>query len=234
MDSKNVVESELIVKANVEKYDDVYRSGYDKKYPTLDLVRLEGWFFNKQPGKVLDFACGTGVNLIHMIDCGYTGVGVDASDESIKLVQKKIDSHPSIASKCKVIKLDPKQSKLPFDDNEFDYIIAMSILSLLESKERIRTLVDEFHRILRPMGKMIIDINGPSGDFAQKGKYIDDDTFEYVLRSNQKEPITLYCPKTKEIFARILERFSIDDLGHTSFGYCGKHDYEFIACVHKT
>jgi hypothetical protein len=52
--------SGLVVASNISKYDSVYQGGYDKKYPNLDLVRLEGWFLKKQPGKVLDYGAGTG------------------------------------------------------------------------------------------------------------------------------------------------------------------------------
>ena len=62
MDSKEKNMEVLAVLSNVDKYEKVYSGGYDKRYPSLDLVRLEGWYFKKQPGKALDFACGTGVN----------------------------------------------------------------------------------------------------------------------------------------------------------------------------
>ncbi len=223
----------LVVPANVDKYDDVYRSGYDKRYPNLDLVRLEGWYLNKQPGKVLDFACGTGVNMIHMLECGYSAVGVDAAEESIKLVRRKLDSRPDLARRASVQHLNPNERKLPFADAEFDYVICMSVLSLLESKERISAVVNEFLRVLKPNGKMIIDINGPESDFSKNGRFIGEDLFEYVLRDNQTEPLVCYCPKTKEAFAKLFDQFVVDDLGHVSFSYSGRDSYEFIACVRK-
>lgn len=223
----------LVVPCNVEKYEDVYRSGYDKRYPNLDLVRLEGWYLKKQPGKVLDFACGTGVNMIHMLECGYNAVGVDAAEESIKLVQKKLDSRPEFSSRASVQHLSQEDKKLPFADAEFDYVICMSVLSLLESKERISAVVDEFFRILKPNGKMIVDINGHESEFSKNGRYIGEDLFEYVLRENHTEPLVCYCPKTKEAFSKLFDKFIVDDLGHVAFSYCGHDSYEFIACVRK-
>lgn len=223
----------LVVPANVDKYEEVYRGGYDKRYPTLDLVRLEGWYFKKQPGKVLDFACGTGVNMIHLLECGYSAIGVDAAEESVKLVRRKLDARPDLATRAGVQRLDPNERRLPFSDNDFDYIVCMSVLSLLESKERIQILIDEFHRILKPGGKMIVDINGPASDFATKGRFVAEDVFEYVLRPGQSEALRCYCPKTKENFAELLNQFGVDELGHVSFNYCGHDSYEFIACAHK-
>lgn len=225
--------TKLVVRANVARYEEVYRGGYDKSYPTLDLVRLEGWYFKRQPGKVLDFACGTGVNMLHLLERGYSAVGVDAAEESVKMTRRKLERRPELALRASAIHLDPDQEKLPFDDNEFDYVVCMSVLSLLESKSRIAALVGEFHRILRPGGKMIIDINGPSSDFVTKGVFVEEDVFEYTLRAEHTQALRCYCPKTKEAFAMMFSRFLVDDLGHVSFNYCGHDSYEFIACVRR-
>lgn len=223
----------LVVSSNVEKYEDVYRSGYDKLYPTLDLVRLEAWYLKKQPGRVLDFACGTGVNMMHMLRSGHSVAGVDAAQESIKLVQKKLDASPDFANKAVLKHLSSQDTKLPFQDNEFDYVVCMSVLSLLESKKRIATLIHEFLRVLKPGGRMIVDINGPESEFSKNGRFLNEDTFEYTLRKNHNEPLICYCPKSKEAFAKLFDKFIVDELGHTSFSYCGHDSYEFIACVRK-
>lgn len=225
--------AQLVVPGNVSKYDEIYANGYDKQYPNLDLVRLEGWYFKKKPGKVLDFACGTGVNMIHLAECGYTAVGVDAARESVRLVQRKLDARPGLAGRASALQLDPNDERLPFADGEFDYVVCMSVLSLLVDKARVEQLVAEFLRILKPGGKMIVDINGPESDFAARGRFVSDDVFEYTLRPDQAEPLRCYCPKTAEAFATLFDRFRVDDLGHVSFSYCGNDSHEFVACVSK-
>jgi len=220
--------TKLTVSTNVDKYENIYKGGYDKKYPNLDLVRLEGWYLEKKPGKVLDYGAGTGVNALHMKECGYDVVAADASKEAIRLIEIKLGNSGS------AIWVSSDAMSLPFDDSSFDYVICMSVLSLLESKERIKALIDEFYRILKPGGKMIIDINGPESDFASKGRFIDEDTFEYLLRPEHDVPIRCYCPKTKEKFGELFCDFTVDDLGHVSFEYAGQGSYEFIACVRKT
>lgn len=80
---------------------------------------------------------------------------------------------------------------------------------------------------------MIVDINGPDGSFAQKGRYVGADTFEYFLSQGDETPVRFYCPKTKEGFVQLLQGFVIDDLGHASFEYMGQSSMEFIACAHK-
>ncbi len=217
----------LVVPANIDKYERIYRQGYDKKYPNLDLVRLEGWYFNKKPGRLLDYGAGTGVNALHMAECGYNVVAVDAAKESVALMKSKLKNMAAAQW------VSPDATALPFEDDGFDYIVCMSVLSLLETKERISTLVDEFFRVLKPGGKMIADINGPDSGFASKGTFVDEDTFEYTLRPDHDQPLRCYCPKTKEAFAKLFSDFIIDDLGHVSFRYSGQDSYEFIACVSK-
>ena len=225
--------TKLIVADNVEKYNRHYKEGYDKGYPTLDLVRLEIWYFKKQVGTVLDYGCGTGVNMIHLLKKGYQVIGIDAATESLKLVRAKLASRPALQKRASLHLLNSDDERLPCKDESCDYVVCLSVLSLLLTRERIAHLLTEFHRILRPGGKMIVDINGPDGSLVKQGRFVGDDTFEYYLKPGDAEPVRFYCPKTKDIFAKLLSSFIIDDLGHVSFEYLGHSSIEFIACVRK-
>lgn len=224
----------LTVPSNVEKYDNIYDKGYNKRYPNLDLVRLQSWYFKNVPGHVLDFGCGTGTNLLHMLECGCSGIGIDASRGSVEVATRNLAQRSDLAGKWQILQLDANAQSLPFPDASFDYVLCLSVLSLLEGKERIQNAVDEFHRIMKPGAKMIVDINGPESDFQLKGRFIAEDTFEYQLRPDQAEPLRCYCPRSKEIFASLFEQFQVDDLGHVSFSYVGQSSLEFLACVQKS
>jgi len=89
------------------------------------------------------------------------------------------------------------------------------------------------NRILNIDGRIIIDINGPDSDFASKGKFTDEDTFEYNLFENSEQILKVYCPKTKEIFAKLLNQFQIVELGNTTFNYFNINNSELIACLKK-
>ena len=56
----------LVEKEAADRWDKAYAGGSDKSYPNLDLVRLDSWFFNKKPGRLLEYGFGCGVNLIHL------------------------------------------------------------------------------------------------------------------------------------------------------------------------
>jgi ubiquinone/menaquinone biosynthesis C-methylase UbiE len=224
----------LVVSRNVEKYEDIYKQGHDKSYPTLDLVRLEGWYFKNQPGVALDYAFGTGVNMIHLLKRGYTVTGIEAAPQAINIARRKLDAMPEIAGRATLKLIETDADRLPLADASFDYVVCMSVLSLLESKDRIHKLLAEFQRILKPGGKMVIDVNGPEGDFALKGRFIGDDIYEYTLREHHKEGVLCYCPKSKEAFGKLFgPGWIIDDLGMVAFEYMGCNELEFIACVRK-
>lgn len=225
--------SSLVVPANVEKYEKIYRSGYNKKYPNLDLVRLEAWYFGRKPGRVLDFGCGTGTNMLHLLENGYEVVGVDAAVEAVQLVRERLSQRPELADRGSVQCLEPNDSQLGFLTETFDYVVCMSVLSLLETKERIANLIAEFRRILRSGGRMIIDVNGPGSDFAEKGRFVGRDIFEYTLRPDDNTPLRCYCPQTANDFAELLSGFIVDDVGYSSFRYQGHESFEFIACARK-
>ena len=58
----------LVQQQVVEKWNATFASGSDKQYPSLDLVRLEKWHFGGVgQGKMVEYAFGSGVNLIHLL-----------------------------------------------------------------------------------------------------------------------------------------------------------------------
>jgi len=110
--------------------------GSDKRYPNVDLVRLEIWFFNHKPGKLLEYAHGCGVNLIHMLECGYDVEALDASIEAQKLVKQKLSQCPDIESKANFTHLDVNATQLSYPDGNFDYITCLSVCCLFLALEK--------------------------------------------------------------------------------------------------
>ena len=87
----------------VKAYDATYKSGYDKDYPSLELVRIEKIFFKKK-GTVLDFGCGPGTNGIHLMRKGYDLTFCDISKFALKKVKNKISKFAN-KKKFKIINL---------------------------------------------------------------------------------------------------------------------------------
>jgi len=215
----------------VEKWDRGFAGGSDKRYPSLDLVRLEKWFFKGLPGRLLEYGCGSGVNLIHMLECGYDADAMDASSEAIKVVQRKLAARPDIEAKGRLHHVSPDATELSFDDDSFDYVTSINVLSLLASRERVGQLLAEFKRVMKPGAKILLDINAPNADFARDMKHLGNDVYAFI--SDGDDAVPTYCPKDTDFHDLIREHFVIDDTGYTSHSYFGSEITEYIVCAHK-
>ncbi len=214
-----------------KKWDDLLAAGHDKLYPSLDLVRLEKWHFGGTgSGKVLEYACGLGVNLIHLLKCGYVVEAIDASPNAVERVRGKLEALPELKGRATLTVIDVKAEKLPYPDQTFDFVNCMNVLSLLGSTDRVSALLAELSRVMKPGAKIILDINGPLADFAAKAKPLGGDSYLYGT-----PPVVTYCPASADAFSAVIKPwFNVTDVGFTHYKYCGGEIQEFIVCAHKT
>ena len=218
----------------VKRWDEIFAKGVGDKFPNLDLVRLEKWFFEGKPGKILEYGFGAGINLIHMLECGYEVEAVDSSIEAIKALEKKVADRRCALPKLNIQKIDVSTQRLPFADESFDYVLCMSVLSLLGSRERVLSLLKEFARVLKKGGKTILDVNGPQSDFARLGEPMGNGVYIFSGFSKKETPFKAYCPETAQDFAALVkEHFSVDDVGFHAHKYLHSEIQEFIVCGHK-
>ena len=201
----------LIVKSNVKKYDKLYRSGQNHKYPNLNLVRIQRKYLSRNIGKTLDFGFGTGENLIFLAKEGHETYGLEGSKEAVKIVNKKIHNI-NMKNKIQLIHFN-NYKRLPFKNDFFDNIVCLSVLSLLGNKKNIIELIKEFKRVIKKNGKIVVDINGPKGDFAKLKKF--------------------YCPKNKPIFLKLFNGLVVEKTGEVYTKYFDINDHEFIAFLTK-
>ena len=218
----------------VRRWDKAFEAGSDKRFPSLDLVRLEKWFFEGKPGRTLDYGCGSGANMIYLLESGYRVDGADSSSEALLLVERKLGERPDIRLRTALKHIVADAVSLPFDDETFDNIICFSVLSLLGTRVRVDLLLREFQRVLRRGAKMIVDVNGPPSDFAKKGPRVDEETYEYSETPGEP-PILSYCPSNEERFQALLEPyFKVEDMGFIAHKYMGRENFEYLACVSKS
>ena len=128
-----------------------------KKIPS----ELSKEFLKKAKGKVLDLGSGSGRH-ISKIKKGEMYL-VDFSQEMLNLAEKKAKKK-KIKAKFSVANM----TKLPFEDNLFDYAISISAFHCLEKKYH-KKAVKELFRVLKPKAKALIGVwNFKSKRFNQK------------------------------------------------------------------
>jgi len=230
----------LVDQNNIEDYDKTYAGGFDHMYPDLDLVRLERWYFDHKPGTLLDYGFGTGENAVHFLRLGYALEGLEGSKEALNLVNGKLSRHlihhPDWGGRVRMQLIEGDAVRLPYDENTFDYVVCMGVLSLLALRERIELLLSEFMRVMRRNAKIIATIQGPGNLFFTKGRCVGDDVYEFNGR--QGDPSNLsrgahYIPQSESQVWDLFKGFSVDEVGLSSFKYGGVEDFRFIICARK-
>lgn len=94
-------------------------------------------------GRLLDLACGTGINLRRLADSGWSVTGVDLSADQLRLAHQRA---PAVAE---IIQADV--TNLPFEDESFD-AVACSLLHT--DVEDFAAVCREAARVLRPGGRL--------------------------------------------------------------------------------
>lgn len=105
---------------------------------------------------ILDYGCGPGNDLVNFLI--YSGAkkiyGVDVSEKSLELSQKRLNLHKGQGyniSKIELIKaVNTKDYRLPIEDNSVDFINCVGVLMHCSYPEHI---LQEFFRVLKSGGR---------------------------------------------------------------------------------
>lgn len=223
---------ELVQAQTLERWTRAYAQGTHKDYPSTDLVRLNHWFFkNPGQGRLLEVGCGTGVNTLHMVRCGYGVDAVDICDGALDMVRNRFALAGQSMDNLRLQLVTEGSRELPFADDSFDFAIAISVLSLLGCHARVESMLAEVARVLRPSGKLIVDINDAHSDFSGKHEYLGDDVFLHRSGEDDDEGVPMYCPATLEAFQAVVEPFfEVEDTGWSGHEYMGSRINEWILC----
>lgn len=121
---------------------------YNKEFTTpfkLDLFKK----YVEKNSKILDYGCGYARTLRFLHDNGYLHLsGVDFSERMIERAKKE---NPAL--NCRVI----KNNKLTFEDNTFEAVLLLAVLTCVINNEEQEMIMNEIKRVLKPGG--IIYIN---------------------------------------------------------------------------
>lgn len=107
---------------------------------------------NKKGIKVLDIGCAKGFMVKILRENGLEAYGVDVSEYAIGNAPSDINQYLFVAN--------VESGMLPFNDGFFDFVVSMSTFEHLHS-ERMTFILREIQRILKPGGKIIINVPSP-------------------------------------------------------------------------
>ena len=99
---------------------------------------------------ILDLGCGKGNNALYLTEKGFNVVACDYSKEAIKSLKKFVPK-----AKTKLVDIS---KKLPFNNQEFEIIIADLSLHYFDSKTTMQ-IMEEIKRILKKGGHIFARVN---------------------------------------------------------------------------
>src|SRR5437868_9111692 len=128
----------------VARYDGV-AEWYDRELGSSELgqaaARIVTRLLGPGPGRLLDVGCGGGTNMLACAEAGWWPVGVDVSEDQLRLARER---------GCDVLSADA--AGLPFEDGRFD--AAISVFTHTDVDD-FAALVAEIARVLRPGGTLV-------------------------------------------------------------------------------
>jgi ubiquinone/menaquinone biosynthesis C-methylase UbiE len=165
-----------------QKFSDVHDEGGNSNrdnrrvfYEHLDFVK---------PGmKLLDLACGDGLDLEYYKTLGAEVFGLDASDDLVKIANQKNPGTDIVVGLFE---------KIPFEDGYFDIVLSKYAI---QTSENMNPVFSEIHRVLKPGGTMMYLVTHPFRQFfekrEEKGDYFEQKIVDCNILNNSieiKEP----------------------------------------------
>ncbi len=124
-------------------------------------------------GSILELGTGTGYTTVSLAKEGYRFISIDTDEEALKTTASRL-AHENLLPNVKFYVMDA--TRLDFDNNSFDSVIAVN---LLHHVAKIEELLSEADRVLCAKGKMVIS------DFNAKGREVIDSVHNEEGRSHE-------------------------------------------------
>ncbi len=109
-------------------------------------------FLKNKKGNILDLGSGSGRNLLGLKSKAEFYL-VDFSEKMIKLAKERLQKE-NISAEFLVSDL----TKLPYEDNFFDYAICVAALHCIETEKKRKKVVEELYRIMKPKSQVEVEV----------------------------------------------------------------------------
>jgi len=168
--------------------------------------------------EVLEVGCGDGRSIFDILPVTKNVTGIDHDDKAIADAKNNFSSYPSI----KILKADA--TKLPFKNEEFDFVVCMTTFANFADKKFI--IIEEMKRVLKNSGKIVISVfsedaleermkvykaSGITIKSLENGKVVFDESLgDNISEQFSKEQL-------EDIFSRA--NLQIDDITKVNIAY---------------
>lgn len=141
------------------KQEEHWNTHYRKKKNAI--LNYDGWLEKYIPefpvgGKIIDLGCGSGSDTDVLLRNGFSVCSADFSEEALNILC-------TLVPNANPLKLD-MTDKFPFQDNEFDVVVADLSLHYFEW-ELTKQIVSEIIRVLKKNGLLVARVNSDK-DYA--------------------------------------------------------------------
>lgn len=127
-----------------EFFNAVEQHRYETEWHIPEVVQFDRW----RDKSVLEIGCGLGTDAINFARTGANYTGVDLTERSIELVQRRF-AFENLQGNLRTADAE----NLPFADDTFDLIYSHGVLHHTPDTERA---INEAHRVLKPGGTAMV------------------------------------------------------------------------------
>lgn len=152
-------------------------------------------------GKFLDFGCGIGSSTFAIARLGYPVVGVELIRDALKMGRMLSEAY-GVTDSVKFVETE-KTYELPFQDCEFDAVMASGVFEHIKPEERKKHLL-ECWRVLKPGGVFYV-VDSPNRAWPLEA-HTTGLPFVHWL------PLKLGCMLAKRFSKRAIKNYSADEL----------------------
>jgi SAM-dependent methyltransferase len=195
-------------------------------YPNLKLDRAA-----YRGARILDLGFGDGRNMPLLHDLGFEICGVEISQEICRLTQSRME-RLGISVRVEV----GTNSNIPFDDEEFDFILACHACYYVGPGESFADNLREIARVLRPGGRFIFSLAKTDSYVLKDAVPLGDGHYQitqdpYGLRNGS---VFRAFASRQEIVDEMETRFSDFALGLCENDFYGVYEKVWIGtCLKK-
>lgn len=187
------------------------------QYPSETLVRLmkgnyiRGLEKDYSGKKVLEVGFAYGANLVFMNGLGLELYGIEVHEDICK---RAADCLLEIGIPA-VLKQGTNRS-IPFGDASFDYLVSWDTLHYEVTEEYIRGALEEFGRVLKPGGRLLLSTVAPGHTILMEAERLDVHRYRINENTFRKGEIFFCLDSLESIREHFSFRFKGLQIGRTT------------------